>query len=292
MGSRCSGCSFLGRMIMKKILFIGNSFTYFNNMPFILQQLAAAAGTEVYTRMVAYGGFHLADYLDMENTAHAEVMEALFSSGWDAVVLQEQSHTPYTNKPAFIDSVDKWSKLIEGTCPGAAVYLYQTWSYKEGSGLLLETITDTDYTGCAGSANLIYIPTASELSAMPFKDDANRAAYEKFISGDKYLSKHRGEYATRGGAILPWFNNVSAKVSQDFIFNIAGRDHTLRLGVDMNNIGNLLNPAWGNAKQIQSTSAISLKDGVYTFNADQCKFNTYAGSISTWSILFSARYFF
>ncbi|MBO5998691.1 MAG: hypothetical protein J6P87_03300, partial [Lachnospiraceae bacterium] len=132
---------------MKKILFIGNSFTYFNNMPFILQQLAAAAGTEVYTRMVAYGGFHLADYLDMENTAHAEVMEALFSSGWDAVVLQEQSHTPYTNKPAFIDSVDKWSKLIKGTCPGAAVYLYQTWSYKEGSGLLLETITDTDYTG-------------------------------------------------------------------------------------------------------------------------------------------------
>ena len=152
--------------------------------------------------------------------------------------------------------------------------------------------TDTDYTGCAGSANLIYIPTASELSAMPFKDDANRAAYEKFISGDKYLSKHRGEYATRGGAVMPWFNNVSAKVSQDFIFNIAGRDHTLRLGVDMNNIGNLLNPAWGNAKQIQSTSAISLKDGVYTFNADQCKFNTYAGSISTWSILFSARYFF
>ncbi|MBQ9583219.1 MAG: TonB-dependent receptor [Bacteroidales bacterium] len=152
--------------------------------------------------------------------------------------------------------------------------------------------TDVDYTGCAGSANLIYIPTSAELANMPFADADNRTAYENFIAGDKYLSKHRGEYSTRGGAIMPWFNNLSAKVSQDFIFMVAGRPHTLRLGVDMNNVGNLLNPAWGNVKQIKSTSALSYKDGNYTFNADQCKFNTYAGSISTWNILFSARYFF
>ena len=152
--------------------------------------------------------------------------------------------------------------------------------------------TDVDYTGCAGSANLIYIPTSAELANMPFADAANRTAYENFIAGDKYLSKHRGEYSTRGGAIMPWFNNLSAKVSQDFIFFVANRPHTIRLGVDVNNVGNLINPAWGNVKQIKSTSALSFKDGNYTFNADQCKFNTYAGGISTWNILFSARYFF
>ena len=154
--------------------------------------------------------------------------------------------------------------------------------------------TDLDYTGCGGSANLLYIPTAAELSAMPFADAANRDAFEKFIAGDKYLSKHRGEYSTRGGAVMPWYNNLSAKVSQDFIFNIAGRPQTLRLGVDVNNVGNLINSAWGNVKQIQSIAALSYdaEAGNYKFNADQCKFDTYAGFLSTWSILFSARYFF
>ena len=60
----------------------------------------------------------------------------------------------------------------------------------------------------------------------------------------------------------------------------------------MNNVGNLLNPAWGNVKQIKSTGAISYKNGVYTFNNAQCRFDTYASALSTWSILFSARYFF
>ena len=152
--------------------------------------------------------------------------------------------------------------------------------------------TDVDQTGLGGSANLIFIPTKEQLAKMPFSSDANRTAYENYIAGDRYLSRHRGEYATRGGAVMPWFNQISAKVSQDFIFSVAKRPHTLRIGVDMNNIGNMLNPAWGIAKQIKSTSAISIKDGVYTFNDAQCKFDTYAGAISTWSILFSARYFF
>ena len=152
--------------------------------------------------------------------------------------------------------------------------------------------TDTDYTGIGGSANLLYIPTASELQAMPWSSAENKAAWEAYISGDKYLSKHRGEYAARGGAVMPWFGVLSAKVSQDFIFNALGKAHTLRLGVDLNNLGNLVNPAWGTVKQIKTTGAISLKDGVYTFNEAQCKFDTFADAASTWSVLFSARYFF
>ena len=150
---------------MKKILFIGNSFTYFNNMPFILQQLFAAAGTEVYTRMVAYGGYHLADYLDPDSSAGDEAMQALAASDWDAVVLQEQSHTPYTNRPAFIASVRTWAEKIRKTCPRALILLYQTWSYKEGSGILAETITDTDYTGFYEGLKAGYEEAAAEVGA-------------------------------------------------------------------------------------------------------------------------------
>ena len=151
---------------------------------------------------------------------------------------------------------------------------------------------DADYTGLGGSPNLIYIPTSAQLKAMPWSSEDNRNAFESFIAADKYLSKHRGQYATRGGAVMPWFSQLSAKVSQDFMFNALGREHTIRLGVDINNLGNLLNPAWGNVKQMQSNAALSYKGGVYTFDNEKCRFETYAGALSTWSILFSARYFF
>lgn len=151
---------------------------------------------------------------------------------------------------------------------------------------------DGDYTGVGSAANLLYIPTTSELNAMPFADAANKAAFESYIAGDKYLSKHRGEYAARGGAVMPWFSQLSVRVSQDFMINAIGKTHTLRIGADINNLGNLINPKWGNVQQIASSGALSYKNGNYSFNDAQCKIDTYANTLSTWSILFSARYFF
>jgi hypothetical protein len=39
-----------------RVLFIGNSYTYFNDLPTIFRKLAAAGGHRVDTRMVAPGG--------------------------------------------------------------------------------------------------------------------------------------------------------------------------------------------------------------------------------------------
>lgn len=132
---------------MKRILFIGNSFTYFNDLPFILQQLAAAAGTEVYTRMVAYGGARLAQYLEADYPGCPDAEAALAAADWDAVVLQEQSFTPYKDPDAFIASVRAWTEKIHAACSHAGIFLYQTWSYRDGSDRLKETVPDTGYAG-------------------------------------------------------------------------------------------------------------------------------------------------
>ena len=150
---------------MKRILFIGNSFTYFNNMPFILQQLAAAAGTEVYTRMVAYGGARLSEYLEPEFRGHADAEAALAAADWDAVVLQEQSFTPYKDPAAFTASVQKWTEKIHGACTHVRIFLYQTWSYRENSAVLQETITDTGYTGFYEGLKAGYEAAASATGA-------------------------------------------------------------------------------------------------------------------------------
>ena len=38
------------------------------------------------------------------------------------------------------------------------------------------------------------------------------AAFEAYIQQDPYLSKHRGEYAERGGMFLPMFNSMDLSV--------------------------------------------------------------------------------
>ena len=161
------------------------------------------------------------------------------------------------------------------------------YSYTRSSYTLASNVN-----GDGGAYSLIYIPTEAELETMPFKDEENKAAFNEFIENDSYLSQNRGEYSERGAIVMPWFSQFNLKVNQDFNFMVAGKKQTVQLGLDIKNLGNLINPAWGNIKQWGSNSILTLKDDVYTFNADQAKWNTYSGTISTWSMLLSARYFF
>jgi hypothetical protein len=71
------------------ILFIGNSFTFYNDMPGIFAALAEAGGHQVKVETAAVGGYTLADHVKDKRT-----METLQSHAWDYVVLQEQSSTP------------------------------------------------------------------------------------------------------------------------------------------------------------------------------------------------------
>ena len=144
----------------------------------------------------------------------------------------------------------------------------------------------------SGSVSLMYIPTAKELEGMPFSSEDNKAAFEKFISTDKYLSKHRGEYSERGGAVAPWRHTINFKVAQDFNFNVCNKVNTIQVALDINNVANLLNSNWGVVKNLSSESVLSwdAKKSQYTYKAPVwSNLNT---TFSTWSMLLSLRYFF
>ncbi|NMO15279.1 SGNH/GDSL hydrolase family protein [Pyxidicoccus fallax] len=71
-----------------RVLFIGNSYTYYNNLPHVLEALAASASPSerVETRMVTVGGARLKNHWDDD-----DAVDALGEGGWNHVVLQEQS---------------------------------------------------------------------------------------------------------------------------------------------------------------------------------------------------------
>ncbi|MCK4344810.1 MAG: TonB-dependent receptor, partial [Bacteroidales bacterium] len=90
--------------------------------------------------------------------------------------------------------------------------------------------------------NLIYIPASS--SEIVLTSD-NWNELDQFIKDDKYLSEHRGEYAGRNGARLPFSNLVDLKIAQDVFLTAGGRRHTLQVTFDIFNLTNLLNYDWG-----------------------------------------------
>lgn len=116
--------------------------------------------------------------------------------------------------------------------------------------------------------DLMYIPTEQQVQQMLFTNNtvngvtynqaAQRELLERFIQQDKYLRSHRGQYAERNGAQLPWLNRVDVKILQDLFANIKGTKNTLQFSIDIFNFGNLLNPGWGKLKTINNSRVLAV----------------------------------
>lgn len=74
----------------KSILFIGNSYTYYNGgVDVMLKNIALAEGDTIYTESFTIGGAKFSDFCN-----NSETFEHIRSRAWDYVVLQEQSQLP------------------------------------------------------------------------------------------------------------------------------------------------------------------------------------------------------
>ena len=117
-----------------KILFIGNSYTYYNDMPQMLLALAKENGKDVSVDAVTKGGKRLYENLKEGDSEGAKIRELLSLGGYDVLVLQEQSHTPLSDPKSFLEGARGLGLLV-----GAPrTVLYATWGRKDGCPLLDE----------------------------------------------------------------------------------------------------------------------------------------------------------
>jgi hypothetical protein len=104
--------------------------------------------------------------------------------------------------------------------------------------------------------DLMYIPTENDLASMAFIDIAqgNQVVYtsqqqkdflDSFIESDKYLKDHRGEFAKRNGARLPFTHIVDLRLQQDIKMKIKGKKISFAIIYDVSNFTNMLNKNWG-----------------------------------------------
>ena len=108
-----------------RILMLGNSFTYYNDMPKILSAMLDA---EVVS--ITRGGAYLAAHLDPEDELYQQTHKVL-EEKWDYVVLQDQSIGPVAKRESFQQCAGELCRLIHQI--GAKPVLYATWAYREGS---------------------------------------------------------------------------------------------------------------------------------------------------------------
>ncbi len=112
-----------------KILFIGNSYTYYNDMPEnIFAPLARAAGADVTVTSITTGAQNLSNWANPANSDGARVEAALTAANdYDIVVLQEQSFRPLSNYNGFLSGVQTLAARIKATQTDCKVFLYETW---------------------------------------------------------------------------------------------------------------------------------------------------------------------
>jgi hypothetical protein len=174
---------------------------------------------------------------------------------------------------------------------------------------------DLNGDGNGSGSDLMYIPRkASELTFAPYSATVNgvvynytsaqqAAALEQFINNTPYLRKHRGEYAQRNAAFLPWYNRVDASILQDFYIKTGNTKHTLQLSAVVINLPNLLNKYWGVQQQVTYSNPLSYinidANGVPSYNMRQLNgklvtqpFQDVATAATTWSLLIGAKYIF
>jgi hypothetical protein len=113
-------------------------------------------------------------------------------------------------------------------------------------------ITSGDPNNDGATNDLMYIPKNQNdiILVKDFATDPRTPAQEwqqlnSFISQDKYLSKHRGQFAERNGVILPYFKRVDFKAIQDFYVEVGKTKNTIEVSIDIINVGNMLNKDWG-----------------------------------------------
>jgi hypothetical protein len=115
----------------KRAFFIGNSYTYYNNMPDIINSLANANGDTLIHASSTPGGAQLVQQVTNSNT-----LSGIRQGNWDFVVIQEQSQKPsFSPNQVAADVLPYAAQLndsIVANNPCAETVFFMTWGRKNG----------------------------------------------------------------------------------------------------------------------------------------------------------------
>jgi hypothetical protein len=148
-----------------RVLFIGNSYTYANDLPIVFRELARAAGRKVLVDDSTPGGFSLEQHLNYKLT-----VDKILERRWDYVILQEQSVTPlipYYREHSMYPAARRLDSLVKSV--GGKTVFFLTWARKFGGQYTYGSYTSPlfkDFFQMQDTITMAYRRIASELSSI------------------------------------------------------------------------------------------------------------------------------
>jgi len=147
-----------------RVLFIGNSHTYVNDLPGLFSGLSEAGDKLVRTDASTFGGYSLEDHTKTQAT-----LDKISQDSWSYVVLQEQSVVPtihYWRYYSMYPAARLLDSLIQ--LQGARTAFYMTWGWKNGGSHAYGDSWSPDfhdYFEMQESVRVAYEGVANELSS-------------------------------------------------------------------------------------------------------------------------------
>lgn len=181
------------------VLFVGNSFTHYNSMPVIFENIGKNLNINVEADMLAPSSYRLNYLLDPADENRTLLLNYLNSNTkYDYVVLQEQSTLPIRDYASFEEGVKGMCELIKQYQPTAKVFLYQTWGYSASdpdvSGMELKLRTAYETVAKKYDLGLSYVGkvfndyvTSKQMLNLYYWDNSHPSYYGSYLAATVHI---------------------------------------------------------------------------------------------------------
>jgi hypothetical protein len=136
----------------KKVLFVGNSYTYFWNLPLTVQVMSEKDSIILETRQSTGGGMSLRQHWNHEN--NLKTKDIIENNKFDIIIIQDHSMQAINKPDSLLYYGRLWGELIRKS--GSKVYLYTTWA-RQNDPQKQQMITD-EYNKLAKDIDAVVVP--------------------------------------------------------------------------------------------------------------------------------------
>ena len=167
----------------QKVLIIGNSYTFYNDLPKVLQALSSKTKCPLKVESYTAGAMSLRGFLD--DPQHAKARQLVESGNYDWLILQDQSQTPAYKPEETMDSVKRWTAIAKKH--DTKVMLFLTWAHASADGgkptplVAMQESTSTTYCKAAVE-NKVKVAPVGEAWARWYKKNPGKPLHLQDLS--------------------------------------------------------------------------------------------------------------
>lgn len=246
--------------------------------------------TQGWSAMLAYSFGHSYSVNDgTSSTALSNWRYAYTTNGLNSL---DETHSNYDQGSRIIGYVSKTFAYLHNRMSTSIGLVYQGMSGQRYSYMFNNNILGDDVSQKTAASDLAYLPTTANqfttITATGASPQTQLQDLQNFIADNKDLKKYEGKNLPRNAFVMPWENHFDLKLQQNFYVY---KQHKLSVGMDILNVGNLINKSWGRAYYmgnqeyyLLNVSTASSTPRNVTYQFDKTKLNNVDGHLRPYAI--------